>query len=100
MAAIQPELLPRFSSPCFQNPRPKSASRLQDKLIATGVVKEIKGKKLSPYRLKDGVNRVRELAEGLLLELFDAGGGITSLPPSPTRKLLENNPSLKKKSKL
>ncbi|MBW1701303.1 MAG: ParB N-terminal domain-containing protein [Deltaproteobacteria bacterium] len=71
--------------------------RAWDKLVATGVVKEIKGKKLSPYRLKDGVMRVRELAERLLIELFDAGGGIMSLSPNET-KLLESNTFRKKKS--
>lgn len=69
--------------------------RAWDKLVATGIMKEIKGKTLSPYRLKDGVMRVKELTEGLLIELFDAGGGIISLPSNETI-LLEDKKSLKK----
>lgn len=68
--------------------------RAWDKLVASRILFEIKGKTLSPYRLKDRLGRIIELAEQLLIEIYDKGGGIVSISSSET-KLLDTKPSKK-----
>jgi ParB/RepB/Spo0J family partition protein len=69
--------------------------RAWDKLVASGILFEIKGKTLSPYRLKDSLGRIIELAEQLLIEIHDTGGGIIGISSSDT-KLLDHKPSKKR----
>ena len=71
--------------------------RAWDKLVSSGIIKKVKGKTLSPYRLKDGLGRIIELADRLLLELFDAGGGIVGFPQKTDPKLLAHETSFKRK---
>jgi|WetSurMetagenome_2_1015567.scaffolds.fasta_scaffold151833_1 ParB/RepB/Spo0J family partition protein len=70
--------------------------RAWDKLVASKILHEIKGKTLSPYRLKDSLSRVIELAEQLLIEIYDSGGGVVKISAKKT-KLLGTEPSKKVK---
>jgi len=54
--------------------------RAWEKLVSSGLTQKLKGKSLSPYRLKDGLNRVIELAERLQIEIFDTGGPAIGFP--------------------
>ena len=67
--------------------------RALEAFIASGVVKEIKGKTLSPYRLKDGLRRINELSQGLLWQVVDMGGGIRRLRQDGAR-LTDNKKTL------
>lgn len=72
--------------------------RAWEKIVASGIIKEIKNKTLSPYRLKDELNRIIELAENLMIELFSSGSGVVSLP-SDEPKLINHKETLKKYKK-
>lgn len=61
--------------------------RAWDKMVPSGILKEIKGKTLSPYRLKDGLRRIIELAEGFLIELYGVDSGVVRLPTTETKQL-------------
>ncbi len=70
--------------------------RAWDKLVSSGIVGQVKGKTLSPYRLKDALRRIIELSEQLQYQLFDAGGGVVALSKNET-KLLEHDQSFNKR---
>lgn len=73
--------------------------RAWDKLVSSGIIKKVKGKTLSPYRLKDGLSRIIELADRLLFELFDAGGGVVGFLQKTEKKMLTLEISSKRKKR-